>query len=337
MSWSIPKPYVGAHLGIFEPGPDNNLAWDKETDPPGMFEKVRFDAVDILHVSHFITTKDGHFTIGSVADGKVSLANRFEHIVKIARWHNPHIKIIAEQMYSGNEAFDNLETGDQTTTATMVNTFTDSIRDFLQTWQAKPDITYKGRTISLRIDGYDIDHEGETKRRCTKDVLSQVRAKVDVLTQKDSLKRPFIVGLTPGYIITEAAFLDKSMAHSCDFINMQRYSGGDSTLPEAYLAKGAIEGLDPAKLTYGIEIETPSANAPENDTIERIAKAPWTKVKGKHVAGIWTWRLGSKWEFENLMQVWLYNLVHGTKKEVNGKVPDVDWVKQEWAKAGGAS
>ena len=302
-----------------------------------MFEKVRFDAVDILHVSHFITTKNGQFTIGNVADGKVSLANRFEHIVKIARWQNPSIKIIAEQMYSGNEAFDNLEKGDPKDTAAMVNTYTDSVRDFLQTWQAKPDITYKGKTISLRIDGYDIDHEGETKRPCTKDVLSQVRAKVDALTHNDSLKRPFIVGLTPGYEITKDAFLDKSMGHSCDFINMQRYSGGDSTLPEAYLAKGAIEGLDPAKLTYGIEIETPSANAPENDTIEKIAKAPLTKVKGKQVAGIWTWRLGSNWEFENLMQVWLYNLVHGTKKQVNGKVVDANLVKPEWKKNGGAS
>ena len=335
MTWSIPKPYVGAHLGIFEPGPDNNLAWDKETDPPAMFEKVRFDAVDILHVSHFITTKNGQFTIGNVANGKVSLANRFEHIVKIARWQNPSIKIIAEQMYSGNEAFDNLEKGDPKDTAAMVNTYTDSVRDFLQTWQAKPDITYKGKTISLRIDGYDIDHEGMTMRPCTKDVLSQVRAKVDAITKNDPQKRPFIVGLTPAFT-SQDAFLDKSMAHSCTFINMQRYSGGAGTTPEDYLAKGAIEGLDPAKLTYGIEIESPGNNAAESNTIDLIAKAPWTKVKTKQVAGIWTWRLGSNWEFENLMQVWLYNLVHGTKKEVNGKVVDADLVKPEWTKNGGA-
>ena len=336
MSWHIPKPYVGAHLGIFQPGPDNDVAWDKETEPPAMFEKVRFDAVDILHVSHFMTTKDGHFTIGTVDGGKVSLANRFEHIVKIARWQNPSIKIIAEQMYSSNEGFDNLETGDPITTAKMVNTYTDSVREFLQTWQNKPDITYKGKKISFRIDGYDIDHEGTTKRPCTKDVLSQVRAKVDAITKQDSLNRPFIVGLTP-YTIESNAFLDKSMADSCTFINMQRYSGGYKTLPEHYLAKGAIEGLDPGKLTYGIEIETPARNAKKNNTIDKIAKAPWTVVIDKPVAGIWTWRLGNHWEFENLMQVWLYNLVHGTKKEVDGKVPGLDWVKQEWTKRGGAS
>jgi hypothetical protein len=217
----------------------------------------------------------------------------------------------------------------------MVNTYTDSVRDFLQTWQAKPDITYKGKSISLRIDGYDIDHEGSVVRKCTKDVLSQVRAKVNKLTEQDSHKRPFIVGITPAW--AQGDFLDKSMAHSCDFVNMQRYSGGKDTSPEAYLAKGAIEGLDPAKLTYGIEIETPSNNAAANNTIDLIAKAPWTVVKGKNVAGVWTWRLGSKWEFENLIQVWLYNLVHGTKKEVNGKVPDLDLVKEEWKKNGGAS
>lgn len=335
MVFSIPKPYVGAHLGIFDPRPDNGQSWEKETDPPAMFEQIRFDAVDVLHVGHFITTKDGHFSIGTV--DKVSLANRFEYIVKTARSMNPDIKIIAEQMYSYGEGFDNLDK-DPKTTATMVNIYTDSVRDFLKTWQAKPDITYKGKTISLRIDGYDIDHEGSVMRECTKDVLSQVRAKVNKLTEQDPQKRPFIVGLTPAY--TQGAFLDKSMAHSCDFINMQRYSGGESTLPEDYLAN--IEGLDPAKLTYGIEIETPSRNAAANNTIDLIAKAPWTVVKDKKgnekkVAGIWTWRLGSNWEFENLIQVWLYNLVHGTKKEVKGKVPDLGLVKQEWKKNGGAS
>ena len=334
MVFSIPKPYVGAHLGIYDPPPDNGQSWEKETDPPAMFEQIRFDAVDVLHVGHFITTKDGHFSIGTVDHGKVSLANRFEYIVKTARWMNPDIKIIAEQMYSGGEGFDNLDK-DANTTATMVNIYTDSVRDFLQTWQAKPDITYKGKTISLRIDGYDIDHEGSVIRKCTKDVLSQVRAKVDKLTEQDPQKRPFIVGITPAW--AQGVFLDKSMADSCDFVNMQRYSGGAGTLPEAYLAKGAIEGLDPAKLTYGIEIETPRRNAVANNTIDLIAKAPWTVVKGKNVAGIWTWRLGSKWEFENLIQVWLYNLVHETKKEVNGKVPDLDLVKEEWKKNGGVS
>jgi hypothetical protein len=338
MVFSIPKPYVGAHLGIYDPGPDNGQSWEKEIDPPARFEQIRFDAVDVLHVGNFITTKDGHFSIGTVDHGKVSLANRFEHIVKTARWMNPDIKIIAEQMYSGGEGFDNLDK-DAETTATMVNIYTDSVRDFLQTWQAKPDITYKGKTISLRIDGYDIDHEGSVRRKCAKDVLSQVRAKVNGLTEQDSQKRPFIVGITPAR--AQGAFLDKSMADSCDFVNMQRYSGGAGTLPEAYLAKGAIEGLDPAKLTYGIEIETPIRNAVANNTIDLIAKAPWTVVKDKNgnekkVAGIWTWRLGSNWEFENLIQVWLYNLVHGTKKEVNGKVPDLDLVKQEWKKNGGA-
>ncbi|KIW73339.1 hypothetical protein PV04_01469 [Phialophora macrospora] len=327
MVFTIPKPYVGAHLGIYDPSPDNGLPWAQETTPPAMFEKIRFDAVDVLHVGHFIVTPDGHFSIGAV--NGISLAKRFEYIVKTARWMNPDIKIIAEQMYSGGEGFDVLEK-DHKNTAAMVNLHTDSIRDFLQAWQAKPNITYKGKTISLRIDGYDVDHEGSTVRACTKDVLTQVRAKVDELTKHDPQHRPFIVGITPYKAF--GAYLDSSMASSCDFVNMQRYSGGSGTLPESYLAKGAIEGLNPAKLTYGIEIETPNNNAQANETIDLIAKAPWTEVHGKKVAGIWTWRLGSNWEFENLMQVWLYNLVHGTKKEVGGKVPDSDQVKKEWKK-----
>lgn len=132
------------------------------------------------------------------------------------------------------------------------------------------------------------------------------------------------------------------MAKSCDFVNMQRYSGGAGTKPEAYLAKGVIEGLGLAKLTYGIEIESPGNNAEENGTIDRIAKAPWTAVKDAHgkekkVAGIWTWRLGSNWQFENLIQVWLYNLVHGTKLQVDGQVPTTEHMKAEWIKGGGVS
>jgi hypothetical protein len=41
MVFSIPKPYVGAHLGIYDPPPDNGQSWEKETDPPAMFEQIR--------------------------------------------------------------------------------------------------------------------------------------------------------------------------------------------------------------------------------------------------------------------------------------------------------
>jgi hypothetical protein len=243
-------------------------------------------------------------------------------------------------MYSTNEGFDNLEkldsTGvkiDTTATAAMVNTYTDSVRDFLQAWQAKPNATYKGASVSMRIDGYDIDHEGTTMRECTKYVLSQLRIKLNKLTQQDDQKRHFIIGLTPAYTSPDA-YLDKSMAHSCDIINMQRYSGEQGQTAESYLA--AIEGLVPEKLTYGIEIETPSQNSSANDTIDKIAQIPSMKVNGKPLRGIWTWRLGSNWEFENLMQVWLYNMVHGTEKKVNSKVPDLQWVKDEWKKNNGS-
>ena len=307
-----------------------------------MLRTIRFDAVDVLHLGHFITTKDGLFDFGVVdrskdGVGKGTIAKRFEHIVKVARSMNPNIEILVEQMYSGGEGFDNLEKWDdaagkidEKATLAMVDKYTSSVRDFLQTWQAKPNGTYNGKSISMRIDGYDCDHEGTTVRECTKDVLSQLRTKLNALTEQDTQKRPFIIGLTPA---RSDAFLDKSMAKSCDIINMQRYSGGKWTMPEAYL--DAIDGLVPGKLTYGIEIETLKANSDVNDTIEKLAKIPAMTVRGGKLRGLWTWRLGSNRVFENLMQVWLYNTVNGTKLEVNGKVPDATLVKAEWKKNGG--
>ena len=97
-------------------------------------------------------------------------------------------------MYSGDEGFDNLEIGDVTKAAAVVNIYTDSVRDFLKTWAAKPDITYKKKIISLCINGYDIDHEGSVERQHTELVLRQVRAKVDELTKHDSKDSAFYRG-----------------------------------------------------------------------------------------------------------------------------------------------
>lgn len=334
MVLDLPTPYVGAHFGIYDPAPKDGQSWEII---PEVFDKIRFDAVDVLHVSHFVTTDKAKFEVG-VKDN-TSLMKRFEYIVKTARSMNPKIKIIAEQMYSAKEGFDNLDRA-PAKTREMVDLYSSSVRDFLQTWQNKPSVVHNGKTVSLRIDGYDVDHEGSVIRECTKDVLSSVRAKLNKLTQEDPQKRPFIVGITPAW--AQNVGLDDSMADSCDFVHMQRYSGGKDTLPEDYLEDGAIPSLDPAKLTYGIETEGPNRNAYENNTIDKIKQAPYTVVKGrdgheKKVAGIWTWRLGSNWEFENLMQVWLYNLVHKTELEVDGSVPTDDLMKQKWEKNGGAS
>lgn len=179
-----PVPYIGAHIGLYDPRPENGQTWETETTPPARFEKIRFDAVDILHVGHFMATESGHFSFGTVDNGKASIANRFEYIVKTARAMNPNIKIIAEQMYSNKEGFDKLDK-DPAKTATMVEVYANSVRDFLQTWQNKPNVNYKGKSISLHIDGYDVDHEGSTIRECTKDVLSHVRAKLDEPTTQD--------------------------------------------------------------------------------------------------------------------------------------------------------
>ncbi|KAF2111249.1 hypothetical protein BDV96DRAFT_603360 [Lophiotrema nucula] len=338
-------PYVGAHIGLYEPSPDNGVSWGAETKPPARYDQIRFDAVDVLHVGSFITTKEGHLSIGGSEDQpggkKFNYAHRFEYIVKKARKMNPNIRIIAEQMFSGNEAYDNLGKDPHKIT-TMVDIFTNSVRDFLLAWQAKPDVVFEGKLVSLRIDGYDVDYEGEVVKPFTHDLLTKLHEKLNT-----DQKRPFSVGITP-YKTDEDQFLNSSMAKSCDFVNMQRYDGGKYTMPKDYLEQGAIEGLDPAKLVYGIQIETPSLNAVANDTIEKIAEAPWTKIEGKRVAGIWTWRLGSTpWESENLIQVWLYNLVHGKKADGTsdlsfvplmhqGKVPDLNTVKQDWQKRGGA-
>lgn len=87
MVFSIPKPYVGAHIGIYNPGSDPGQ-WGERDSPTSHVREIRFDAGDILHLGHFITTKDGHFSIGTHKEDvshPVSLAHRFEHIVKTAR------------------------------------------------------------------------------------------------------------------------------------------------------------------------------------------------------------------------------------------------------------
>lgn len=173
-----------------------------------------------------------------------------------------------------------------------------------------------------------------------------LREKLDNLTKNDTHnpKRKFYVGLTPCRTHPDIAHLDTSMAKSCDFINAQRYSGGAGTVPEDYLH--AIPGLDAGQIAIGLETENPDFNAVTNNTIDQIEKVPWLEVEDKNgvkkkVGGVWTWRLGSKWEFQNLFQVWLYNVVHKTNLKVhwNGQdiVPHKDLVKHEWVHRKGSS
>ena len=282
---------------------------------PEKTKLIRFDTIDILIIAPFFVQKDHGYIFGcyggTAANPTGDLTTQFEYIVRTARLANPNVKIIAEQFYGSDADYTKLDSPDK------IKKYTDSVAHFLNLWQHK---TYKdpasGKTVSLRIDGYDVDYEWTTDDQSNSgnqqpwapEVLSQIRTKVDAL--KASPK--FLVSVTPA---TTACLegSDKNLYKVLDYVIMQNYDGGAGTTANHYLQ--AIPGIKPSQLLFGISAEVVSKNLDSVRSMDDAINSFKTEYTGTTetgpLGGLFIWRLNSdNWVFENMTVVALYSKIN---------------------------
>ncbi|KAF4965986.1 hypothetical protein FSARC_6262 [Fusarium sarcochroum] len=296
--WS--NKFVGSHFLLTEPANKPNESWDVV---PDSWSETRFDAIDVLLISTFFVKADNlSFELG---DG-INLVQRFEWVIRAARSKNPNIIIILEQFYHGlqeDAKFDfQLFNGD----SGKIKTYADSVASFIESYYNKtlPDISGTGQ-ISARIQGYDVDVESSTYQKDLPKILTAVRERLDILGQKLGASK-FSVSITPAW----PGHLDSTVAQSCDYINMQNYSGGQNTFPQDYLSKAP--GLRKEQFVWGFCSEVPRQNTEECKQFTGVQTKAQAVASGAF-GGTYTWRVNSdNHAYENIFQVWLHNLVHGT-------------------------
>ena len=315
--WS--KPFVGAHILLTEPGKEGN-SWDQI---PASWHSIRFDAIDVLFLSPFLVmTNDHSFNLYTVDGG--SLIERFKWVIRSARSKNSNVKIIVEQFYGSSMGASDFTI--VSNDANIIKTYADSVEKFVETWyhQMLPSIAGVGE-VSARVDGWDVDVESGTMVAHLPKILTAVRAGLDRLSSKLGAPK-FSVSITPAW----TNHLDSSVAQSVDYINMQNYSGGINTAPDAY--KRAIPGLKDSQLIWGLCSEEPWKNTVQAFT---DMKAKAQAVASGQISGIYTWRVNSSnCVYENIFQVWLFNIVH------RASLPDAkteDVVMRHWPFGGRGS
>ena len=315
------KPFVGTHIRLYDDGPSGAESWDLI---PYQWQSIRFDAIDNLFISPFYVQEGTHkFIMGLDSEG--TYWKRFNWVIQSARSKNPEVKIILVQMMGttlGGADFKKNLPDDQN----IINTFAASVAQYLEPWYnyklPSLDGTYQ---VDARLNGYEVDVEGGTMVTHLPKILTAVRTSLDSLSLK--LQAPkFTVSICPAWA-NEA--LDATMVKSVDYINMQRYSGGDHTTSAAYKAK--IPGLTDSQLIWGLCSEEPYRNAPETLQFDGM-KAKVQAVASGQEPGIWTWKVNSdNFLWANDFQVWLYNQVHKVTLPCS-KSEDV--VKQYYAEGG---
>ncbi|KAH7129591.1 hypothetical protein B0J13DRAFT_645583 [Dactylonectria estremocensis] len=314
-----PSRFVGAHMYLPEPGKQGD-SWDNIPNP---WKEIRFDAVDVLFISPFFVNEIDHSLMLSTGDdGETSLGGRFEWAIRAARSKNPSIKIILEQFYGsckGGSDYSIIKDSHA------VNQYADSVSNFIETYYNRTLPTLDGSgEVSARIDGLDIDVEGGNSSDFLPSILTAVRASLDELSYRLSATR-LTVSICPAW----PGGLDSSIAQSCDYVNMQNYSGGEGLDPSVFLQ--AIPGLsEQRQLAWGFASETPNKNTAE--TFIDVKARAQDVVNGRF-PGTYNWRLNSgNYAFENVFQVWLFNFVHGAS------LPDAkpeDIVAKGWEEDGG--
>ena len=322
-------PVVGAHFYV-----GDGSAEQLKTIPSDWYY-TRFDAVDILYVGPVVCRHTDHiFSLQYVNDKNetVDYSNRFEWVVKRARYENPQIKIIASQWWGSSNVLADLKSNPNETiispeTADRIEKYTDSVRDFLISWQRKT-FSHGGTDISLRVDGYDIDYEvGNIVDIVTK-VYEKIRGKVDQFTGDNHIPA-YLLSLTPA-----TSKYVKDIAPFVNYINMQNYDGGIGVSAEDYI--NTIKPSPPSKLIWGLEAEETFKSYPkvwnENTNTSRAKATDFYSIDEQlgefsrlHLGGLFVWRLNSdNWVYENALQLYVYNKLHPEAPKVGPAGLDVN-------------
>ena len=209
-----------------------------------------------------------------------------------------------------------LKTDDQ------ISKFTDSVASVLKASQSQTLTLDSGKTVSARIDGYDVDVEENSLEPQLAKVMSQVRSKLDAVSKSP----PFYVSITPA----STTYLGHtSLATSLNSLNMQNYDGGTSTSPQNYL--DAIPGLKPQQLAYGMTAEKTMVNT--ETSLDSILSAYKVGVDNANFAGLWMWRLNSDNSiYESAVLATIYEQVHSTVAVKS--VPTYNLMEQGWNQGG---
>ena len=315
-------PTVAGHLLLGEPKPtQQDPSWDSI---PPEWTFIRFDAVNILNISPFVVDVNNKtFRLGTADHGTGNLTARFNWVVANARAQNPKIKLIALQFY-GTDPY----TTDTDLTGLKnqddIETYTDSVAAFLQSWQNKTLQSDSGQTVSARIDGWDVDYEYPNVVPTAPLILSQLRQKVDAV----STNPKFRISITPD---TWQYLTATSVSSSLDYVNMQNYDGGRGMTGDVYLAN--IPNLKPEQLVYGITAEAPWLNDGDvESSIAAVKTAVETGAQGVPFSGIMMWRLNSNnTVYENMVQVVIYNSFNSPPLPNS---PTLDVVQTGWNTGG---
>lgn len=291
------------------------------------WSKIRFDAVDVLHIGPFNAWPQGSkyiFGIGSNCTEQNpagDFKDRLEWVIKRARYMNPNIKIIAMQMHND---------GDYSKLKNNIDDYTTSVAHLVKTYLNKtaPSPEAGKNPIKLHIDGYDVDYEwgGDDRslgsgnyQTYAIDILAQVRAKITKVDPNSTFYVSISAADTVGIANTK-------VAQSLDYVKMQNYDGGVRD-PRHYQETLKAGGLGLEKLVYGISSEWPS-----NNDYSNLADVVGL-VKDKKYGGIMTWRLNSdNLLYESAAQVYLHNQFKTPK--IKADHPDAD-VLAAWNGAGG--
>jgi hypothetical protein len=150
-----------SYILLSEPGSKQpNYDWKMTDKLVTMWSKIRFDAVDVLHIAPFNAKKDGDKYIFGMGDHCTEknptgdYTSRFEWVVERARSMNPNIKIIAMQMHNDGD-YSVLKTPCQ------MEDYASSVANFMKVYLDKISTTaVAGKDpIKMHIDGYDLDYE----------------------------------------------------------------------------------------------------------------------------------------------------------------------------------
>lgn len=320
---------VGAHFYVGDAS-----AEELKTIPSNWYY-TRFDAVDILYIGPLVSRRTDHlFSLQYINDHNESIdySTRFERVIKRARSQNPQIKIIASQWWGDKNVLADLKSSREETTispetTSRIEKYTDSVRDFLAAWQPKTSV-HKGKTISLRVDGCDVDYEVGNREDIVPSVYEKLRAKVDKYAG-DHRIAPFLLTLTP-----DRTFLVKEIAPFVNYINMQNYDGGRNDTADEYVAR--ISSSSPStKLIWGTTAENTTLNMPNSsgDGVMSIDDQ-LAEVSRLHLGGLFIWRLSSdNWTFENAVQVYVWNKLH--PQATKTALPNLDAnVHKGWERGG---
>lgn len=323
-------PVVGAHFYV------GDASAEELKTIPSEWYFTRFDAVDILYVGPLVCRKTDHlFSLQYVNKDNefIDYTPRFEWVIKRARSANPQIKIIASQWWGKDNVLADLkssrdEVAISPETTARIEKYTDSVRDFLASWQQKTYV-HDGKTISLRVDGYDVDYEIGNRVDIITNVFEKIRAKVDQFTGAHQIP-PYLLTLTP-----DRSIHVKEVDPFVNYINMQNYDGGRVLSASDYI--NIIQpSSPPSKLIWGLTAENTSLNYPNSNTGGVLSlDEQLGEVSRLNLGGLFVWRLTSdNWVYENAVQVYIWNKLHPEATKLFAP-PGLDAnVHQGWERGG---